>query len=395
VSGVIHVITALERGGAQRTALETAARLHHPRRPQLLVAGEGGVLDNEARARLGARFVTLPSLRHPIAPLADLGVVADLQRLLRRESERLRPPVVVHTHSSKAGVVGRLAAAAVGLPTVHTVHGFGIDALGPRLRPALLAAERVVSPLTDVVVFVAHADAAFADAHGLFRGAARRVIRSGIEPSPFRALRGASDAERAQARARVGLAPRTPVAVTVANLKPQKDPLFHIDVLAAWRRVTPDAQLVFVGDGPLRAATLERARAAGVADGLRLVGFVEDVTPWLAVADVFLLASSWEGLPRSVLEATAAGLPCVVRDSGWAADLAFAPSITALPAHADAAAFAAALAGRHRRTPARLPREFTEAGMLDELRTLYDRLCGPVIDDAEFSRLRRRRRRSR
>jgi glycosyltransferase involved in cell wall biosynthesis len=395
MSGVIHVITALERGGAQRTALETAAHLHHPRRPQLLVAGEGGALDDEARARLGARFISLPSLRHPIAPLADLGVVADLQRLLRRESERLRPPVVVHTHSSKAGIVGRLAAAAVGLPTVHTVHGFGIDALGPRLRPALLAAERVVAPLTDVVVFVAHADAAFADAHGLFRGTPRRVIRSGIEAGAFRALRAASDDDRTQARARVGLDPRAPVAVTVANLKAQKDPLFHVDILAAWRRRSPGAQLVFVGDGPLRAAVLQGARDAGVADALHLVGFVDDVTPWLAVADVFLLASAWEGMPRSVLEATAAGLPCVVRDTGWAADLAFARSITALPAAADATAFAAALSGRHRRAPARLPREFTEAGMLDDLRALYDRVCGPVIDDVELSRLRRRRRRPR
>jgi glycosyltransferase involved in cell wall biosynthesis len=397
MSGVIHVITALEQGGAQRNTIETVARLHHPRRPQLLIAGAGAALDNEARERLGSRFLPLSTLGNPISPLDDARALADLRRLLARESERLRAPVIVHTHSSKAGILGRLAAASVGLPTIHTVHGFGVDALGPRVRPVLLAAERTVDPLTDVAVFVSEADVAFADEHGLFRKARRRVIRSGIEEARFAALRSADFRRplRHQTRAALGLADDARVAVTVGNLKPQKDPLFHVDVLASWRAREPQANLIFVGDGPLREATLARAAERGVADALHLVGFTADVTPWLAAADVFLLASAWEGLPRSVLEATAAGLPCVVRDVGWAGDLAFARSVTALPATAPAADFAAALSTRHRAPPKRLPRAFTLAGMLDELRALYDRVCGPIVGDAELTRMRRRRRQAR
>jgi glycosyltransferase involved in cell wall biosynthesis len=397
MSGIVHVITALERGGAQRTVLEACAHLHHPRRPHLLVAGEGGALDDEARQRLGPRFLPLRSLRHPLSPLDDARAVDDLRRLLARESERLRAPVVVHTNSSKAGILGRLAAAAVGLRTVHTVHGFGIDALGPRARPVLLAAERVVDPLTDVAVFVSEADVSFADAHGLFRRCERRVIRSGIDDATFRALREPPVARplRSSLRASLGIDDDTPVAVTVANLKRQKDPLFHVDVLASWRRLQPDTRLVFAGDGPLRDEVVARARELGVVDALHLVGFVDDVRPLLAGADVFLLASAWEGLPRSVLEATAAGLPCVVRDTGWAGDVSFAKSVTALSPSSTPQDFAHALAAKHRAPPRRLPREFTQAGMLDDLRTLYDRLCGPVIDDAELNRLRRRRRRQR
>ncbi|MBM4281330.1 MAG: glycosyltransferase family 4 protein [Deltaproteobacteria bacterium] len=397
MSAVIHVITALERGGAQRNTLETCARLHHPRRPQLLVAGVGGALGDEARARLGTRFVSLPSLRNPVSPVDDARALGDLRRLFAREAERLRHPVVVHTHSSKAGILGRLAASAVGLPTVHTIHGFGVDALGPRLRPVLLAAERIVDPLTDVAVFVSEADVAFADAHGLFTRAERRVIRSGVHADAFSALRTveARVPYRAALRARLGIDDDAPVAVTIGNLKPQKDPLFHVDVLAAWRALDPRAQLVFAGDGPLRDEVVARARAAGVADALHLVGFVDDVRPLLGATDVFLLASAWEGLPRSVLEATATGLPCVVRDTGWASDVAFARSVTALPPTSSPAEFARALAGSHRATPRRLPRAFTLEGMLDDLRALYDRLCGPIIEEAELNRLRRRRRRQR
>jgi glycosyltransferase involved in cell wall biosynthesis len=132
-----------------------------------------------------------------------------------------------------------------------------------------------------------------------------------------------------------------------------------------------------------------------VASALHLTGFVDEVMPLLAAADVFLLASSWEGLPRSVLEATAGGLPCVVRDTGWARDVAFARSVTALSSTSSPDDFARALASRHRVPPRRLPREFTLDGMLDDLRALYDRLCGPIVDDAELNRLRRRRRRLR
>jgi glycosyltransferase involved in cell wall biosynthesis len=398
MSAVVHVITALERGGAQRNTLETVARLHHPRRPQFLVSGKGGELDEEASARLGPRFIQAPSLKNPIAGVADLRAVDELGRILSRVRLGHRDPVVVHTHSSKAGILGRLAAGAAGMQTVHTVHGFGVDALGPRLRPVLLAAERVVDPLTDVAVFVSESDVAFADAHGLFGRSERRVIRSGIDDTVFRALR--EQTTRAQLRTtvreRFGIDDAAPLAVTVANLKRQKDPLFHIDILAAWRRVDARAQLVFVGDGPLRDEAVGHARALEVDSALHLVGFVDDVRPYLAAADIFLLASAWEGLPRSVLEATAAGLPCVVRNTGWAHDVGFARSVTALPAASSSPAdFARALSARHYRAPQKLPRAFTLDGMLDDLRTLYDRLCGPVVDDLEFNRLRRRRRQRR
>lgn len=382
MTGVIHVITSLERGGAQRVALEIAARLHDPGRPQLLVTGRAGALDDEAQARLGTRLLRLPDLVAPVEPLKDIAAAISLVSLIDRQVERLGSPMIVHTHSSKAGVIGRLAARAVrGVVAVHTVHGFGLGA-DPRHGWALEAAERVAAVAGDVTVFVSDADQQRADELGLHirRGV---IIRAGVDPTPFVPLR----------RTRAG---GGHLAVTVANLKAQKDPLFHVEILAAWRRLDPQARLVFLGDGPLRDEVVRRARALGVDDALELPGFVDDVRPFLAAADVCLLASAWEGLPCSVLEATAAGVPCVVRGA-WAQELAWTRSVRALDNDASAAEFAHALVAMCAKAPrvAKLPRAFTREGMLAALSELYDELIGPPRPTGQLFARRRASRRAR
>lgn len=391
MSGVVHVITSLERGGAQRNTLETAAQLHVAARPQLLISGAAGELDEEAARRLGPRFSRQPSLMNRFG-LHDVAAVVDLQRTLTRAVERLRAPVVVHTHSSKAGVVGRLAARGVdGVVVVHTVHGFGFEALGEGREFVVEAAERVVAPFADRFVFVSEGDRDRARALGLVAHDRGLLIRSGIDPTRFAGLRETRD----DARARLGVSDGARVVVTLGNLKPQKDPLFHVDIYAAVVAKDAGARCFFVGDGPLLAQVRDAISQRGLSNHVTLVPFVSDVGPYLAAADVFLLASAWEGLPRSVLEATAAGVPCVVKDTGWADDVAWARSITALPKHASADEFADAVLKKHKPAPKKLPREFTLQGMLDDLKRLYDDLCGPVMDDAERLRLVRRRRRHR
>lgn len=378
MTGVIHIVTALERGGAQRNTLETAAQLHDEGRPQLLVTGAPADLDGEAESRLGRRLLRLPTLTGPVDPLRDLATLHALGRLIDRQAARLGTPVVVHTHSSKAGVLGRLAARAVrGVVVVHTVHGFGLEALGRERSWILEAAERVAAPAADVMIFVSDADRRRAEALGLLRGVRAETIRSGIDAAAFNALRGEVD-RRARMRASLGLADDVPLVVTTANLKPQKDPLLHAEIFAAWRARQPKARMVFLGDGPMRAAMEARLSALGVDGAFALPGFIEDPRDHLAAGDLFLLASAWEGLPRAVLEATAAGLPAVVRDSGWAADLSWARSVRALPVDAQPSEFADALEELRAKKPRvpRLPREFTLQGMLADLSRLYDELIG-------------------
>jgi hypothetical protein len=146
---VAHVITRLDLGGAQDNTLHTVRHLRAPFAP-FLVAGPGGFLDDETgRSGLETHFV--PSLVRPIRPWRDAVAVAALVRLFRR----LRPEIV-HTHSSKAGILGRAAAGLAGVPVVvHTIHGFGFHPGQNRaLGTALLIAERAVRPLTTHVVTV-------------------------------------------------------------------------------------------------------------------------------------------------------------------------------------------------------------------------------------------------
>ena len=133
---VCHIITKLELGGAQENTLFTVSHLDPARFRPILIAGEPGLLDDEARKLPGVEFHRVPSLVRELRPLSDLRALAALTQLLRR----LRP-AIVHTHSSKAGILGRLAARLAGVPVIiHSIHGFGFTRYqSPPVRRALIA----------------------------------------------------------------------------------------------------------------------------------------------------------------------------------------------------------------------------------------------------------------
>ncbi|MFZ9888329.1 MAG: glycosyltransferase [Myxococcota bacterium] len=372
MSAVVQIITALERGGAQRVALEAAARLHRPDRPQFLVTGRDAALDEEAAARLGPRLVRVRELDNPLRPWRDMTALVALRTTLLAIQARFGPQLVVHTHSSKAGVLGRLAGAAVPRASVvHSVHGFGTAALGPRATPFLEAAERIAARTTHLLLHVSRADWRRGSSLRLAPGGRRALVRDAVDPSPPLLTR-----EREAARAQLRIDDSTPLIVTVANLKPQKDPLFHLDVLAAWRGIRPTAKLLYLGDGPLRPEMEARVSALGLSDAVWLPGFTPSPRAAYAAADVFLLASRWEGLPCAVLEALSAGLPVAVRHGGWADDLDFTERVCAKPLDASAEAVAQALERAYGLgiQPVELPASFTFEGMLRVLDGHYDEL---------------------
>ncbi len=409
MTAVVHVITTMAGGGAQRVALEIAARLHSEERPQYLLAGvpeddtggsrasgtlaSGGLVD-EARTRLGMRFVRVPSLSNARSPLRDLAALDEIHARLAgirsslSRDVRGRRRLIVHTHSIKAGLLGRIAGRAIrDARVVHMLHGFAFDALGgARGRSRVALVERLAAAFGDVQLFVSEADRETArrlrigrrdDApadHPAYH--LSRIVRAGVDPARFRNA-ALDELARRRVREELRIPLEAPLAVTVANFKPQKDPLFHVDILAAWRALEPNAQLVFLGAGPLREAAVARARALHVEGALHLPGAVSDPRPFLAAADVMLLASAWEGLPCSVLEGLVAGVPVVVRDTGWGRDLAFAgASLSRVERDATAADVAKALVAARAipRASVALPAEFTVDGMLAAVSSLYDEL---------------------
>lgn len=306
---VCHSITMLELGGAQENTLYTIRHCDPARFESFLVCGTGGLLDEEARrwaAGIGdpARARFLNSLVRPILPWKDLKALADLVAAFRR----IRPHIV-HTHSSKAGILGRWAARIAGVPCLlHTFHGFGFhDEQPPPLRWALILAERAAARISQRLICVSRENMEKAIRLGIGRPERFAVIRSGIETEKYSPPAGAGEAKRREFR----IPAEAPVVGTLTNFKPQKDPVAFVRVCGLVAQKFPAARFLVVGDGMLRKKCEQLAARMGVRDRMVFAGWRRDIPQVLAAMDVFCLTSRWEGLPRSLLQAMAAGRPVV------------------------------------------------------------------------------------
>ncbi|MCW8984263.1 MAG: glycosyltransferase family 4 protein [Thermoanaerobaculales bacterium] len=299
---VLLAITRLELGGAQRVVLHTARKLDRSSFDVALAWGPGDLLDDEAVAISELERIPVPTLIRPVAPISDLRALVSLRAALRSFQ-----PQVVHTHSSKAGILGRLAARLEGVPAVHTVHGFGFTPLQTApMRFFYRAAEKTMARFTDHFVTVSETDRRRGIEMGLFSPEKATVIRAAIDLERFRA---AADGDAARERLGVPVGP--PVVTQVGNFKPQKAPLDFVRVAATVHEQLPGAWFVMVGDGPLRESARNLARELGIADRMVFSGWWDDVPGLLAATSVSVLTSRHEGLPCSVVESLAAGVPVV------------------------------------------------------------------------------------
>lgn len=308
---IVHVITKLELGGAQQNTLYTVRHLDRSRFQPHLITGPGGILQADAQKLNDVPYTVLPKLRRAISPLQDAQGLLQLRQALRR----IPRPFIVHTHCSKAGILGRIAArAAFADATIHSVHGFAFHPLQARPRRySYIAAEFAAGPLADAYICVSRADKKLGQRLRLFGRARIALIRSGIEFADFRFSQAARDRIRSQ----LGLASDTPVVGTIANLKPQKAPLDFVSTAAQVLKKAPHIHFVFVGDGPLRPQVEQFIQTHNIAHRVHLVGWQSDVSSYLSAMDVFLLTSYHEGLPRSVLQARVSGNTVVAtRTSG-------------------------------------------------------------------------------
>jgi glycosyltransferase involved in cell wall biosynthesis len=300
---VVHIITMLELGGAQQNTLHTVASLDRARFAPQLVCGPGGLLDDEARALPDVPVHFVESLCRPIRPARDRAASRAIQALLTplaRDGQ-----VLVHTHSSKAGIVGRWAAHRAGAgPVVHSIHGFGHAAVSnPLTRKLVLATERRMARYTDAFIAVSRHGLDEGERLGLLGRANREVIRSGIDLAEF----AAADSLRAEARRDLGLPQDVPVVGMIACLKPQKAPLDFVEMAAVIRRQQPDTCFFIAGDGDLRPDVEARIATLGLEDCFQLLGWRRDIPALLGALDVLMLCSLWEGLPRVCPQAMAAG----------------------------------------------------------------------------------------
>ncbi|MCA9970419.1 MAG: glycosyltransferase family 4 protein [Anaerolineales bacterium] len=338
---VLHPITRLIIGGAQENTMLTADLLnkgvvgdgrYHVEVVSGIQTGPEGSLIDEVRQR-GTPLTLMPALVREVNPRQDALALLQLTRLMRRGRFD-----VVHTHSSKAGVLGRLAARLARVPLiVHTVHGWSFhDQMSPRALRLYVALEKLGAACGHAAIVVSPRDIDKGLAQGIGRRADYTVIRSGIELDRF----GHPQVAPAAMRTSLGIPPDAPVVGSVTRLSPQKAPL---DLVAAFAQVhlrAPRAWFVIVGDGPLRPEVEAALQAAGIAAQTVLTGLRRDVPELLATFDVFALSSLWEGLPRVLPQAMATGLPVVCTQADGSAEAVVAGETGFLVPRGDPAALA-------------------------------------------------------
>jgi glycosyltransferase involved in cell wall biosynthesis len=220
---------------------------------------------------------------------------------------------VIHTHSSKAGILGRAAARLAGVPhVVHTVHGWGFhDRMHPLLKRTYVILERLLQPRTSTLVSVSNKTTRVGLEEGIGGPSDYSLIRSGIPLGRF-----SPDRERgAGIRSRLGLEADDIVVGSVGRLSPQKNPHDFVRVAGLLSRGRTGLRFVYVGDGPMRGEIEAAIESAGLSDRVHLLGIRDDVPDVLRAMDVFILTSLWEGLPRVVLQALATGVPVVAYDT--------------------------------------------------------------------------------
>lgn len=318
---ILHVITRMIIGGAQENTLLTcegqARRGHEVHLLAGPTTGPEGSLEERAHRNPDLGFEVVPHLVRRPAPWSDWRAGAELRRRLAE----LRPDVV-HTHSSKAGILGRAAAARVcpGSLIIHTIHGLPFPpGQNPLVRSLYVSLERRAAARTDHLISVCDAMTDEAVAAGIAPRDKHTTVYSGMEVERFVHMGESVAAVRQE----YDLPPGATVVVKVARLFHHKG---HADVLRAFASILerhPTLHLLLVGDGSLRGRLERMARRLGVARRVRFAGLVEpDRVPALIHAsDILVHASLREGLARVLPQALLSGRPVVSYDVGGAREV--------------------------------------------------------------------------
>ena len=309
----MHISTRLILGGSQEnTVLSCEGQAEAGHDVSLVfgpIYGPEGSLRDRATAHGGIEMVETPNLARELAPMRDFRCYRDLKRLIAAWE-----PDVVHTHSSKAGILGRAAAWKLGVPCViHTIHGLPFHPYEQAWRNRLyIASERWAARRCHKLVCVADAMRDQALAKGIGRTDQFVTIYSGMEVKKYQN----PDLSSKEIREALGLSSDDFVVGTVSRLAQHKG---HDDVLVALGkelRNDPAMKLLWVGDGWWRQRLEARARKMGVENQIIMVGLVppEMIASHIAAMDVLVHPSYREGLPRTVVQAMLGGKPVIAHD---------------------------------------------------------------------------------
>ncbi len=337
---ILRIIARLNVGGPAIHVTLLTEKLCAPDYKSTLVCGtiddDEGDMQYYAEAH-GVEPIVMPELGRALNPLRDLMTIWKLYRLIRRIK-----PDVVHTHTAKAGFVGRTAAWLAGVPViVHTFHGHVFRGYFSPLKTSLfINIERVTARMSDTVITLTEGlRRELADEYHITRRSHITVLPLGLDLAPFAAVERKNGAFRQS----YGIPDDAPLIGIVGRLVPVKNHRLFLDAAARIKAQLPEARFVIVGDGALHAEIEAQVEALGLCDSVTFTGWLRDVAPVYADLDALVISSLNEGTPVSVIEALAARCPVVATAVGGLPDLLDQGKLGALVPSDDADALAAAL----------------------------------------------------
>jgi glycosyltransferase involved in cell wall biosynthesis len=303
---LLYIITKLELGGAQTQLLSLVRGLDREKFNIFLFTAQDGLLLQEALVLEGLKIKRSRFLDRAVNPLQDLLALFELYHFIKKNKIQ-----IVHTHSSKAGILGRWAAALAGVKNIlHTVHGWSFnDYQNVLTKKFYLLLEKITAEFSDKLIVVSYYDKQKGLNNHIARKDKYEIIRYGIDFGKFRS-------KDYSIREELGILPDDSVVGMVSCFKPQKSPQDFVLLAYLIKQTLPNTKFILIGDGILRRTIEDLIIKFGLENDLILTGWRRDIPKILSILDVFVLTSLWEGLPISVLEAMASSLPVVVTDTG-------------------------------------------------------------------------------
>ncbi|MGD8535119.1 MAG: glycosyltransferase family 4 protein [Candidatus Aminicenantes bacterium] len=315
---VLHIITRLDKGGSAENTFLTVKGLDKQRYDVTLMSGPVQDPSQERRTQVeecGIPYIHIPVLVRNINVVFDAIALYKIWRLLKKEKFD-----VVHTHTSKAGLLGRFAARLAGAPLiVHTPHGhvfFGY--FGPLKTKLFIRLEKLANRMTDRIVALTPREKADYISYRTCPEDKMTVIHSGVDLEKFREY---TLDEKIKLKKETGLPEDSFVVGTAGRLVPVKGPDYLIKASQIVIPEHPHTYFLLAGGGPLKENLQKKANEAGVGKNIVFLGWRDDIARILAVFDVFLLPSLNEGMGRVLVEAMAHGIPIVASDVGGIPDL--------------------------------------------------------------------------
>jgi len=306
---IVHLQLLPLMSGVQKVSLDELAHLDPARYERIAVCKCEGEFTEQLR-KIGVRVHLVPELERAISPKRDVQAYLALRDFFRAER-----PDIVHTHSSKTGILGRLAAKAAGVPTiVHTVHGYAFPAESRAAIKAIFKfLERRAGRVTHRMIVLNDADAAIA--RDLLGVPDRRlaVLPNGVDVDTYSPA--TPEARHALRRSVFGIESLDHVVVgMVGRLWVQKNPQCFVRAAIQVAAQRPRVSFFMIGDGEFRHELEAAIRASGQADRIRILGWRSDVPELLKALDLMVLPSRWEGMPLAVLEAMSSAVPVIASD---------------------------------------------------------------------------------